>query len=59
MTTSREELKGMTTNERLFVTGMMNAFDEAVRERDSGKVRSILRSIFVDEASIENIVSNI
>ena len=59
MIPSREQIMGMTTNERLFESGLMDDFDQAVAQGDTDKVRSVLRSVFVDEASIEIIISNI
>jgi hypothetical protein len=56
MVASREQLMGMTTNERLFETGLMNTFDQAVRDRDENKIRSVLESIFVDSGSIDLII---
>lgn len=58
MIASREQMMGMTTNERLFEAELMDVFDEAVRQRDLEKMRAILRSVFVDEASIETIVNS-
>jgi hypothetical protein len=59
MTYTREQLTGMTTNERLFETGLMNAFDQAISEDDYEKVRLILRSVFVDSESIDLIISRL
>lgn len=52
MAFDREQLAGMTVNERLFETGQTDRFDAAVEAKDFNSVRSILESIFVDEASI-------
>jgi hypothetical protein len=59
MTTTRKELEAMTTNERLFVTGKLDAFDRAVLERDAARVRGILREVHVDEASIQLTISGL
>lgn len=59
MILSREQMQGMTTNERLFEAGLMDVFDQAVSQRDTDKIRSILRSVFVDNASVESIISSI
>ncbi|AZI24070.1 hypothetical protein EA772_01445 [Pedobacter sp. G11] len=48
---------GMTVNERLYVSGLINEFDKAVKEKDVGKVRSILNEVDIrDEESIEAIL---
>ena len=36
---------GMTVNERLYVSGLMGEFDEAVKQRNSEKVRAILEKV--------------
>lgn len=48
---------GMTTNERLCEVGLMREFDNAVRERDADKIRNILERVFVDQQSIDIIIS--
>ena len=50
-------LGGMTVNERLYVTGLMDAFDKA-RINDKELARIILEAIRVDEPSIEIILKN-
>ena len=50
-----EELGGMTVNERLFVTGLMNTFDKA-KEKDKKLARLILEAIRVDKESINIIL---
>jgi hypothetical protein len=54
---TRESLEGMTTNERLFETRQFHKFDEAQASGNADEVRRILRSIYVDEPSIEMIVN--
>jgi biofilm protein TabA len=46
---------GMTVNERLFVSGLMNEFEKS-KTSDKRKAKQILRSLQVDEPSIELIV---
>lgn len=50
---------GMTTNERLFEAGLMDSFDRAVKDYDLDSIRSILRSVFVDDRSIQVIVNDL
>jgi hypothetical protein len=56
MAVTQKQLMGMTTNERLFESGLMNDFDQAAEGHGYGRMRSILRSVFVDSSSIELIV---
>jgi hypothetical protein len=50
---------GMTVNERLFVCGMMSAFDKAIDERDPEKIRKILTDVELDEDSIKPILERL
>lgn len=50
---------GMTINERLYVNGLINEFEKAVREKDVEKVRFILNKIDIrDNESIEVFYDN-
>jgi hypothetical protein len=59
MTRSQEDFVGMSANERLFVTGQLDAFDQAVAERNLPKVREILESVFIDETAIRLTTGNV
>ena len=48
-------LDGLTGNERLFVTGLIDEFDKA-KKSDKSKARLILSALEFDEKSIERIV---
>lgn len=50
-----EGLSGMTVNERLYVSGLMDEFDR-VKITDRRRAKEILRWLKVDESSIEMIV---
>lgn len=43
--------KGMTVNERLYVSGLMDAFDEAVKKNDVKKATDILKEVEITEKS--------
>jgi len=47
-----EENKAMTVNERLYVSGLMDAFDKAVEEKNVQEVRAILEKIGLTDLSI-------
>jgi hypothetical protein len=51
-----EGLNGMTVNERLFASGLVDEFDKA-KLHDKRRAREILMLLDVDKASIEKIVS--
>lgn len=50
---------GMTVNERLYVSGLMGEFDEAVKQKNSEKVRAILEKVELTEASIKPILERL
>lgn len=52
---SETDLRGMTVNERLFVSGLMAEFDKCLK-MDKERAKQILRELFVDELSIEKII---
>ena len=51
-----KKYSGMTVNERLYASGLMREFDEAVENKDAEKVRSILEKVELTEESIEPIL---
>ena len=53
---SIEGIGGMTVNERLSVSGLMELFDKSKTENEK-LAKSILRELKVDEESIKKIVS--
>ena len=55
--TDEENLDGMTTNERLFVRGLLPKFNEARNVGDVKAMKEILESVEVDQASIDLIIS--
>ena len=53
------EYAGMTVNERLYVSGLMDEYDEAVEKKDADKVRSILEQVELTEESIKPILEKL
>lgn len=51
--------RGMTVNERLYVSGLMEEFDKAVEERDVERVRRILSNVELTEESIKPILEQL
>lgn len=53
---SEKKAASMTVNERLYLYGLLNAFDEAVEEKDQGKARGIFEQIYLTPENIEAII---
>jgi hypothetical protein len=53
-----EGLDGMTVNERLFSSGLIDEFDR-VKRKDRVKARKILTALEVDEPSIDKILKSV
>ncbi|MCH4897198.1 hypothetical protein E0494_10930 [Marinilabiliaceae bacterium JC040] len=51
--------KGMTVNERLYVSGLMDEYDKAVEIRDIKKVTEILKKVKLEEVSIDPILKRL
>jgi hypothetical protein len=45
------KFKGLTVNERLYESGLIEAFDKAVEENDVQKVTTILKKVEITEES--------
>jgi len=51
------KFSGMTVNERLYVSGLLPKFDEAVAAKDIERVKRILRDVDItDSKSIDDIL---
>lgn len=48
--------QGMTVNERLYISGLINNFDEAVSHKNVDLVISILKEVELTKDSIEPIL---
>ncbi|MCD7931730.1 MAG: hypothetical protein LUE98_09850 [Tannerellaceae bacterium] len=51
-----DKYRGMTVNERLYVSGLMDEFDKAVGKKDSESIISILKEVELTDKSIEDIL---
>ena len=47
-----DKYAGMTVNERLYASGLMDAFDKAVEEKNFDDMRRILEQVELTEANI-------
>ena len=53
------EYSGMTVNERLYMSGLINEFDKAVLDKDINKIKSILTEIQLSDSAIEKIIESL
>lgn len=51
--------KGMTVNERLYLSGLIEEFDKAIESKNIAKVKSILRNVELSDDSIDPIIKNL
>ena len=49
---------GMTVNERLYISGLLNEFDAAVQKKNLEQVRAILGKVELSESNIIEILKN-
>jgi hypothetical protein len=50
---------GMTVNERLYVGGLMDDFDNCLKQKDVEGIKSILKKVELNEESIFDIINNL
>ena len=50
---------GMSVNERLYLSGLMDEFDEAAEEKNAGRIRSILDNAELTEEAIKPILEQL
>lgn len=55
----KSKYAGMTVNERLYASGLINEFDKAVAERNVLKVIEILQQVDLNEKSIKPILEKL
>ena len=54
------QYKGLTVNERLYVSGLMEDFDKAVEQKDISKIIYILEKVEItDESAIKPILKEL
>jgi len=53
---TKKEAPGMTVNERLYVSGLLDDFDKAVTQANKSELKSILEKVHLDSENIEIII---
>jgi hypothetical protein len=56
---TKEKYAGMTVNERLFVAGLLNDFDQAVRAGDGAALRRILYEVRLSHETVDAILKRV
>ena len=54
-----KEASGMTVNERLFVSGQMEKFDEAVAQRNVPELERILSSVYLEPDNVRAVIESV
>jgi hypothetical protein len=54
-----EKYGGMTVNERLWVSGLMDRFDLAVEKKDVNLLKTILKEVELSESNINAILEHL
>ena len=54
----KNKYAGMTVNERLYVSGLMDKFDKAIKEKNVDLVISILKEVELNDLSIKPILNH-
>jgi hypothetical protein len=54
-----DKYKGMTVNERLYVSGLMEKFDKAVQEKKVDLIVSILKEVELNDLSTDPILTQL
>lgn len=55
---SKNEYGGMTVNERLFVSGLLDSFDNAISNKDIDRVIKILYEVELTKDNIDAILKH-
>jgi len=50
---------GMTVNERLYVSGLLKDFDDAVTKKDVNNIKLILQRVELTDSSIKEIIQSL
>ncbi|RTY85058.1 hypothetical protein EKL97_00140 [Flavobacterium sp. LS1P28] len=51
------KFSGMTVNERLYVGGLINDFDNALEQKNVEGIKAVLKKVALNEAIVEMLIS--
>ncbi len=55
---TEKEASGMTINERLYLSGLLDDFEKAAKQKNKVELKSILEKVYLNSESIEAIIEN-
>ena len=55
---TEKEAAGMTVNERLYLSGLLDDFEKAAMQGNKEELKSILEKVYLNSESIEAIIEN-
>jgi len=53
---TEKDAAGMTVNERLYLSGLMDDFEKAAAERNRTESKSILERVYLDPETVEAVI---
>lgn len=55
---TEKEVLGMTVNERLYLSGLLDDFEKTAKQKNEVELKSILEKVHLNSESIEAIIEN-
>jgi hypothetical protein len=55
---TEKEVLGMTVNERLYLSGLLNDFEKAAKQKNKVELKSILEKVHLNSESIKAVIEN-
>ena len=55
---TEKEVAGMTVNERLYLSGLLDDFEKAAKQGNKAELKSILEKVYLNYESIEAVIEN-
>ncbi|HEX8638608.1 MAG TPA: hypothetical protein VF692_11135 [Pyrinomonadaceae bacterium] len=55
---TEKQASGMTVNERLYLSGLLDDFENAAKQRNKKELKSILEKVYLNSENIEAIIED-
>lgn len=56
---TEKKVLGMTVNERLYHTGLLNEFDEAISQKNIPKLKFVLKKLYFSSKDIQDMIEQL